>query len=736
MKRITATLARLSMLLFIFPAIYPTVSCSRLDDLEQRVDVVENRVLALEHLCTVMNKDIEALKALLQSLEKQDCIIGIEEIQEDGVPSSYVICMKSGKTITISNGKDGATPVIGVKEGENGIWYWTIDGEWILDADSNRLQVNGITPQMRIIDGYWQVSYDGKEWTTIGRASGKDSVFRDVDLSGDDYVEIILSNGTSLSIPKYKALDITFDTSSLALSPDSEIMVAYTLSGASYDTVVETMAEGVEATVIVEDYSSGCIRIRSGSEVPGDAKVLVFVSDGSTTIMKTLKLSKSRIEVAGKTEFIIPYSGGEVQIDVLANTPININIPPECEGWITELQTKALYHIGRTLSVASNAGPKREVTVSVFDRNSNLSVDYRIVQEGHPDFYQSEDYSMDGEVTVLQEAGTGEGLNIVFLGDGYTDRLISDGTYEKDIRQAMEYFFSVQPFTAMRDRFNCYMVNAVSKNENYLSGSSTIFECSFKDGSTFIGVNGPRAAKYAYKVEGMLDGAAYGGVEELDGELFYWRKNIKGSLLIVVVLNSDRYAGTSYLYFNYDLSIALCPKQSPAKSETFRQLVHHEACGHGFGKLADEYVSGYDMIPDSRKNNLIGYQNNYKVYMNVSLTDDQASVNWAHMISDSRYSDKVGIYEGGYTCKRGVWRPTNRSIMYYNTGGFNAYSRELIYKRIMEKSEGSSYVYDFEDFAAFDSSCDESIPVMLSRESASAEAEFIPLAPPVVVEMQ
>lgn len=723
------------MLLFLF-TIYPTVSCSRLDDLEQRVDVVEKRVLALEHLCSVMNKDIEALKALLQSLEKQDSITGIEEIQEDGVTTSYVISMKSGKTITVSNGKDGATPVIGVKEGDDGIWYWTLDGEWILDADSNRLQVNGITPQMRIIDGYWQISYDGKEWSTLGRASGKDSVFRDVDLSNNDFVKFILSNGTTVSIPKYKALDITFDTSSLVLSPDSEIKVAYTLTGASYDTVVETIAEGVEATVIVEDYSSGYIRIRSGSEVPDDAKVLVFVSEGSTTIMKTLKLAKSRIEVAGMTEFMIPYSGGDVLIDVFANTAVNLNIPPECEGWITELPTKALYHICRTLSVAANDGPKRDVTISVCDRNSNLSVDYRIIQECHPDFYQSEDYSMDGEVTVLQKAGTGEGLNIVFLGDGYTDRLISDGTYEKDIKQAMEYFFSVQPFTAMRDRFNCYMVNAVSKNENYLSGNSTIFECTFKDGSTFIGVNGARAAKYAYKVEGLLDGAAYGGIEELDGELFYWRKDIKGSLLIVVVLNSDRYAGTSYQYFSYDLSIALCPKQSPANSETFRQIVHHEACGHGFGKLADEYVSGYDMIPDNRKNTLIGYQNNYKVYMNVSLTDDPASVNWAHMISDSRYSNLVGVYEGGYTCKRGVWRPSNRSIMYYNTGGFNAYSRELIYKRIMEKSEGSSYVYDFEDFAAFDASCDKGLSVMLSRESASAETEFIPLAPPVVVEPQ
>ena len=86
----------------------------------------------------------------------------------------------------------------------------------------------------------------------------------------------------------------------------------------------------------------------------------------------------------------------------------------------------------------------------------------------------------------------------------------------------------------------------------------------------------------------------------------------------------------------------------------------------------------------------------------MDITNDSDTILWSKFLTDSRYSGETGIFEGAYLCNTGVWRPSENSIMRYNTGGFNAPSREIIYRRAMELSKGSSYTYDFEDFAAFD----------------------------------
>lgn len=80
--------------------------------------------------------------------------------------------------------------------------------------------------------------------------------------------------------------------------------------------------------------------------------------------------------------------------------------------------------------------------------------------------YESSDYSKDGEVTALQTATRGNGINIVLLGDAFSDRLVADGTYDGTMRKAMEHFFSEEPYKSFRDLFNVYAVNVVSKTKH------------------------------------------------------------------------------------------------------------------------------------------------------------------------------------------------------------------------------------------------------------------------------
>ena len=206
----------------------------------------EQRILALEELCKQMNTNIEALQALVNALEKRDYITNISPIREDGVVIGYTISFAYGDTITIyhgedgKDGKDGYTPQIGVMKDTDGIYYWTLDGEWLLDGKGNKIQANGVngtngtngsngtngtngvTPQLKIENDYWYVSYDnGVTWEKLGKATGNDglngangedgdSIFKSV-TQDDEYVYFNLADGTMITLPKHDKENIQFE---------------------------------------------------------------------------------------------------------------------------------------------------------------------------------------------------------------------------------------------------------------------------------------------------------------------------------------------------------------------------------------------------------------------------------------------------------------------------------------------------------------------------------------------
>lgn len=331
--------------------------------------------------------------------------------------------------------------------------------------------------------------------------------------------------------------------------------------------------------------------------------------------------------------------------------------------------------------------------------------------------YESTDYSQDGKVTTLQTATAGNGINIVLMGDAYSDRLIADGTYAETMRKAMEYFFTEEPYKTYRNFFNVYAVNAVSKNETYGTGMQTAFEGYFGDG-TRVGGNDRKCMDYALKIPGMTN-------------------NKLNETCIVVMMNRKYYAGTCWMYYpnsgdySQGLSISYFPYLD---DQGFAQVLHHETGGHGFPKLADEYAYQQNgRIPEAeidfrKQNELYGW------WKNADFTNDSSRIKWAKFISDPRYAaEALGAYEGAFTYWSGVWRPTENSIMRYNTGGFNAPSREAIYYRIHKLAYGTSWTYDYETFVAYDAKNRTGRAPILLRTPMAEPKNFVPLHPPVVV---
>ena len=334
--------------------------------------------------------------------------------------------------------------------------------------------------------------------------------------------------------------------------------------------------------------------------------------------------------------------------------------------------------------------------------------------------YESTDYSQDGVVTILQKATNGKGIDIILMGDGYSDRQIANGAYKANIEYLYNNLFTEEPYKSFRDMFNVYYVTVVSKNEGYGVYNETTFSGYFGEG-TKVGGNDAKAFEYAQKAiaaERMNDA------------------------LIVVMMNSQAYAGTCYMYdpniynpssgdYGSGASVAYFPLGTD--NDMFAQMLHHEACGHGFAKLDDEYAYEYMGAVSSGTVAQYNRLTPYGWYKNTDFTSDPATVKWHTFLSDPRYANEgLGVFEGGATYWTGVWRPTENSIMRHNTGGFNAPSREAIYYRIHKLAYGESWNYDYEDFVAYDA-VNRKASAGISFSTPIVPKDFVPLAPPVVV---
>lgn len=389
-------------------------------------------------------------------------------------------------------------------------------------------------------------------------------------------------------------------------------------------------------------------------------------------------------------------------------------IPPILEKYGTDVDD--IFDLGNNLGNLKIYVPEKSVnsykTTFPWSRYSNYIVGYN----PNYDHYISSDNSSDGKVTSLQTATQGNGIDIVLMGDGYSDRLIADGTYDKVMNTAMEKLFAVEPYKSHRDHFNVYSVKAVSATEGYEYGNTT-FSGFFGDG-TLVGGDDQQVFNYAQKA--------------ISAE----RVN---ESLIVVMMNSKAYAGTCYMYhastqtgdWGNGPSISYFPIGKD--DEALAQVLHHEAGGHGFAKLADEYAyEDMGTIPASEVTTIKDQQANWGWWKNVDFTNDLSQIRWSKFINDSRYANEgLGAYEGGLTYWSGVWRPTENSIMRYNTGGFNAPSREAIYYRIHKLAYGDSWEYDYEKFVEWDA-INRSSTASRSFKYVEVPKNFKPLHAPVV----
>ena len=189
--------------------------------LQKQLNDHESRLKELERLTAQQNTNISSLQTIVTALQDKDYVTSVAPINEGDKVVGYTITFSKSGAVTIYNGEDGYVPAMGVKQDTDGMWYWTVDGEWLHDSDGDKVRASaadgedgepgtpgqlGVTPQLKIVDGYWYVSYDGgKTWEeeTLGQATGDKGYTMFAEVTYDENnVYITMADGEKLTLPR------------------------------------------------------------------------------------------------------------------------------------------------------------------------------------------------------------------------------------------------------------------------------------------------------------------------------------------------------------------------------------------------------------------------------------------------------------------------------------------------------------------------------------------------------
>lgn len=310
----------------------------------------------------------------------------------------------------------------------------------------------------------------------------------------------------------------------------------------------------------------------------------------------------------------------------------------------------------------------------IYENNEGRSgeVVFRLDEKEYRSTMRVEQYDYeygDGDVIVNQTASVGGGVNLVFMGDCFDARDIAHGDYLNGINEAIGYYFAIEPYKSYRDYFNVYTVVGLSP-ESGMGTVNTVKDAKFGSQYSLAGITPNTETTFTYAMKTPT-------VNE---------ENMSETL-VVMVENTEEYGGICYMWGDGS-AIAICPMSRDAYPYDFRGIVQHEAGGHGFAKLADEYIYHNEFVGTCTCpccDHVEGFRDakSRGWYRNLSENSDYNTVEWAHLFWHPDYSAIVDMYEGGFYHSRGIYRSEATSCMNNNIPYYSAIQRQEMVERIM-----------------------------------------------------
>lgn len=360
-----------------------TFSCSYDDsELRDKVDNLDGRVTELEAIVKDLNTNINSLMTVVQALKDQVSITSVLPL-EDG--TGYSIDFSDGKHIEVINGTDGDTPIVSIKADTDGEYYWTVNGEWILDGE-NKIPATSKTriPQIRVENGNFELSFDGENWQNIGSA-GSAGIFKEV-IPGEDSVIFILNEGEPIVIPLAQEFALNIEKVEFPVTAGGFVNVPYTISACDEGTAIMAFATGGFTAEIgynfANDISSGNIGITCPNPLTAGNVIVIATNSKGLTSARILSFEEGEFMASetGSTEF--PAEGGSLTVYVHTNYDYNVIMPSDAQKWISYSITKAVRDEFLILTIEPNTTPvKRTAEIKLRDNDFVVHYTFTITQD-------------------------------------------------------------------------------------------------------------------------------------------------------------------------------------------------------------------------------------------------------------------------------------------------------------------------------------------------------------------
>ena len=390
-------------------------------------------------------------------------------------------------------GRDGEpAPVIGIVPGADGAYYWTLGGEVMLDNAGQPFAAggqNGITPELKIEDGFWWVKYGSGEWVKYGKATGDngaagtpgkdgtvwklgdngnwwadsgegfkdtgvsykgekgdtgDSMFTSVTSDGSSLTLVLAGDGGTIVVPVSSDLSIAFATSgSIPATPGATVKISYTISAATGSADIDVLPTSGLKAKVEEDGLQGIITVVLGATVDFEYdKVTVIVTNGSKTLLKKITFSESgSIVVTDEhTSSLMTCKGGTVNFNIAANVEYSVSITSggSPAGWVHHKGTKAMTPYCLEFQVDANAGAARTATITISGSETSDTAEFTVIQYAYtPSFVVT---GSAAEAIIPTMTGTGLSGLVDFDGEIVEWSPSLTHTWPDEAAHSAEYF--------------------------------------------------------------------------------------------------------------------------------------------------------------------------------------------------------------------------------------------------------------------------------------------------------
>ena len=271
-----------------------TASCEKYDDskLWNEIDKAYNELTAIKPMVEAVSQQVEMVSAVISN----GAITNISAAENGGYVVSYKDANNMEHNVTIAS-KDEVTtaPIIGTKT-ENGVLYWTVNGEFLKDLDGAKVAVAGRVPTFDVNgDGYWTVNGALMKDSTGNpiKAEGKEvSIISKVERTEDGKALITLGDGSTVTVALFDAFSIgVFDGQTellkqhlVTMPSERRLTLSYTITGPSADQTIVKITRQTSLTAVL-DASAKTITVTfpAGFE-EGSFHLMVVDAEGNVLI--------------------------------------------------------------------------------------------------------------------------------------------------------------------------------------------------------------------------------------------------------------------------------------------------------------------------------------------------------------------------------------------------------------------------------------------------------------------